>query len=602
MNPSFRADIDGLRAIAVLLVVSFHAFPDLLSGGFIGVDVFFVISGYLITGIILADRDAAGFSFSRFYARRVRRIFPSLMIVIAASLAIGWSQLLPATYQSLGRYGVAGALFFPNLLSWSEVGYFDQAAGTKPLLHLWSLGVEEQFYLVWPALLLLFDKLRMRFLLPLALVAAASLAYSCYAASHDPAAAFYAPWSRLWELAIGGILASGGLRLKDREPISFIGLTIIVGSAAMLTKASPFPGVSALLPVSGTALIIAFGSRLLSHKWLVSVGLVSYPLYLWHWPLLTFAAIAGSTSLVAKATMIAASFVLAALTTTLVEKPIRFGRLRPCGVGISVTAMAVVVNLSAIVWRSEGLPQRYPGQIQQVLATMKYDPAANARVWKCWLDMASPFDAYFPECAKGDVLIWGDSHSGRLYAGLARDGIDVAQYTRDSCPPSTRGTDENCTQSNDSVLRKIAEIRPREVVVFAGWARYPGYKDGRLPDDGLQKALTQLRAAAGAVVLIGQLPYWSPALPEQVYDYWHTHGVLPDRLAPDALPYRQIDEALAVAAKGAGVRFVSPFAALCNEEGCLTHTPGSRSELMTWDYGHLTTAGARFLGSLLRLD
>jgi len=150
MNPDYRGDIDGLRAVAVVLVVAFHAFPTVVSGGFVGVDVFFVISGYLITGIILSDLRSADFSFIGFYARRARRILPALWVVLAGVLAIGWSQLLPATYQSLGLHAFAGALFFPNLLSWSEVGYFDAAAEVKPLLHLWSLGVEEQFYLVWP--------------------------------------------------------------------------------------------------------------------------------------------------------------------------------------------------------------------------------------------------------------------------------------------------------------------------------------------------------------------------------------------------------------------------------------------------------------------
>ncbi|WP_050043961.1 acyltransferase [Bradyrhizobium sp. LTSPM299] len=162
MTPKYRADIDGLRAVAVVLVVAFHAFPDVVRGGFIGVDVFFVISGYLITGIILADLEASKFTFRGFYTRRARRIVPALALVIAATLVIGWSQLLPTTYQGLARHAFAGALFFPNFLSWSEVGYFDGAAETKPLLHLWSLGVEEQFYLVWPLFLLLLKRLSIR--------------------------------------------------------------------------------------------------------------------------------------------------------------------------------------------------------------------------------------------------------------------------------------------------------------------------------------------------------------------------------------------------------------------------------------------------------
>src|ERR1700722_19961193 len=271
MKPEYRADIDGLRAVAVALVVAFHAFPAAVTGGFVGVDVFFVISGYLISGLILSDLRASNFSFARFYARRVRRIFPALAVVLAAAVVFGWLRLPPARYQSLGLHTLAGAFFFPNLLSWSEVGYFDLAAETKPLLHLWSLGVEEQFYLVWPLLLLI---LRGRWLTAgLSVIVAVSFAYSFYATGHDSAAAFYAPWSRLWELGIGGILASTNWRVKGREFISVLGVGLVVVSTIILNDTSPFPGALALLPVGGAALVIVFGSRLLANNWPVSIGL-----------------------------------------------------------------------------------------------------------------------------------------------------------------------------------------------------------------------------------------------------------------------------------------------------------------------------------------
>jgi peptidoglycan/LPS O-acetylase OafA/YrhL len=180
MTQNYRADIDGLRAVAVVLVVAYHAFPHLLSGGFVGVDVFFVISGYLITGIILSGIDSSSFSIRGFYARRARRILPALAVVLVAVLVIGWLQLLPAPFQNLGLHTLAGALFFPNLLLWSEVGYFDVAAETKPLLHLWSLGIEEQFYLCWPLLLLLLKKFPKWSTAGLILVAIGSLLNCCY--------------------------------------------------------------------------------------------------------------------------------------------------------------------------------------------------------------------------------------------------------------------------------------------------------------------------------------------------------------------------------------------------------------------------------------
>ena len=602
MNLNYRADIDGLRAVAVVLVVTFHAFPTVVSGGFVGVDVFFVISGYLITGIILSDQRSSDFSFAGFYARRARRILPALAVVIAATLAIGWSQLLPATYQGLGRYGFAGALFFPNLVSWSEVGYFDAAAETKPLLHLWSLGVEEQFYLVWPLLLLILNKRPTRLTLSLSAIVAASFLYSCYATEYQPAAAFYSPWSRLWELGTGGILACTNLRAKNLNSISYFGIALIVGSAIIFDKASPFPGALALFPVIGVVLVIIFGSNVLGHKWPVFVGLISYPLYLWHWPLLSFAAMAGLTSLPVRIAIAVGSFALAMLTTMFVERPIRFGHLRQWGVGISVAAMILIIGFSAVIWRSGGLPRRYPDEILQVLATMQYDPASNARVFKCWLDAKSTFKDYSSECSEGATLIWGDSHAGRLYAGLKRDGIDIAQFTRDSCPPSTGGSFENCEKSNVAILRRIAELRPRQVILFANWASYKSYQQDDAQDDGLAAVLTELKKNVDDIVVVGQAPYWSPNLPTQVYDFWRSNGQLPDRLPPKPLQYQKINDALAAISAAAHVRFVSPFNTLCNEQGCLTHTPKSKGELLSWDYGHLTIAGARFMGAVLQLD
>ncbi|WP_445216632.1 acyltransferase family protein [Bradyrhizobium sp. Pa8] len=601
MTQEYRPEIDGLRAVAVILVVLFHAFPSTVTGGFVGVDVFFVISGYLITGIILSDLNASKFSFAGFYARRIRRIVPALWVVIFVTLAIGWLQLLPARYQALGGHGVAGVLFVPNFLSWSEVGYFDQASETKPLLHLWSLGVEEQFYLIWPLLLLLLYRSR-RLVVGLSAVVAVSLIYSCFAVRYDPTAAFYAPWSRLWELGVGGILACSNLRVRDREWMSNLGIALIFGGTAMLTKLSPFPGLLALLPVIGTSIVIVCGSRILAQKWAVSVGLVSYPLYLWHWPLLSYAAILGARSVSVRAALVVLSLLLAALTTRFVEHPIRFGKLRRHGVAVSLAGMAAVIGFSAVVWQSGGLPGRYPGDVQSVLATMQYDPASNARVLRCWLSAEAPFDGYAPECNKGASLIWGDSHAGRLYAGLKRDGLDIAQFTRDSCPPSRGGPYENCAKANAAILRRIAELKPRTVILFAVWTKYENYLAVEPKDKGLMEALTELKGLVDDVVIVGQLPLWSPNLPTQIYEYWRANGRLPDRMPPKPLRYREIDDALAAMSVAAGVRFVSPFDALCNEQGCLTHTPFSKGELLSWDDGHLTTRGATYIGRLLHLD
>ncbi|MEH2487067.1 peptidoglycan/LPS O-acetylase OafA/YrhL [Bradyrhizobium sp. AZCC 2230] len=276
----------------MILVVIYHAFPRAMSGAFIGVDVFFVISGYLITGIVLSGINSSSFSIREFYARRARRILPALATVLLAALAIGWVAMLPLPFHNLGLHAIAGALFFPNLLLLNEVGYFDAAAETKPLLHLWSLGVEEQFYLLWPLLLLGLKKIPKWSTVGLIFVAIVSFLYCCYATRYHPATAFYSPISRQWELAIGGFFPA----TKRSDFMSLAGIVLIVAGGLFLKRSNVFPGPAALIPVTGTALVIIFGSRILRQKWIVSIGLISYPLYLWHWPLLTFAALAGFVS------------------------------------------------------------------------------------------------------------------------------------------------------------------------------------------------------------------------------------------------------------------------------------------------------------------
>ncbi|WP_156180578.1 acyltransferase family protein [Bradyrhizobium sp. LTSPM299] len=369
-----------------------------------------------------------------------------------------------------------------------------------------------------------------------------------------------------------------------------------------MTKASPFPGALALFPVIGTVLVIVFGSDLLGRKGPEFVGLISYPLYLWHWPLLSFAATAGATSLATRAAVVVASFALATLTMILVERPVRFGSLRKWGGPLAVTAMTLVVGLSGIIWRSGGLLWRYPDEIQKVLTTLRYDGASNARVSKCWLDTEGKFADYSAECNRGATLIWGDSYAGRLYAGLKRDGIDIAQFTRDSCPPSTIGSYENCENSNLAVLRKIAELKPKTVILFASWASYRNYQQDNVQDEGLVAVLKELKQHVDDVVVVGQAPNWAPDLPTEVYGFWHSTGRLSDRLPPKPLPYDKINQALAGMSANTHVRSVSPFIALCNQQGCLTHSPKSQAELLSWDSGHLTAAGARLVGALLQLD
>lgn len=358
----YRPDIDGLRAVAVIAVVLYHGWPNYLPGGFIGVDIFFVISGYLITSIILSALEQDRFSIVEFYARRVRRIFPALLLVLVATVGFGWFVLLPDEFKQIARHVTAGGLFVSNLLLWNEAGYFDNTGLTKPLLHLWSLGIEEQFYLLWPLMLWLMVKYRTGVLILLCTVFAGSFAANLALTSSDATAAFYSPATRLWELMAGGIGAYLHLRFRDwpghwSQLASIGGALLLVAGFAFIGTQDPFPGWRALLPVGGTFLLIMAGPRafinrrLLSMRLVVGTGLISYPLYLWHWPLLSYGFIVhgGKPDFLIRAGLIVAAVLLAILTYRFLELPIRKAVVRGPVVRTLATGMAVTVLAGVLI-------------------------------------------------------------------------------------------------------------------------------------------------------------------------------------------------------------------------------------------------------------
>jgi peptidoglycan/LPS O-acetylase OafA/YrhL len=607
MSNQYRADLDGLRAVAVLLVVGFHSFPLNFSGGFIGVDVFFVISGFLITRLILDSQAKGRFSIIQFYLRRARRILPALSLVIAVVLIIGWFILNIAEYQRLALHALASGLFVPNLFFWSEAGYFDTSAANKPLLHLWSLGVEEQFYLIWPTLLFL---IHWRKVPPLPLICAlsiGSLIYSSIAAVHDPVAAFYSPLSRFWELGTGGLLAARQLNNPYPATTSVIGLVLIIGAAFLLTDTYAFPGLVAVIPVLGAALVIAGRSALLGNRCIVAIGLISYPLYLWHWPLLSLAPIVGFHTELSKAIIITISFFLAAITTRYVEYPIRFGTLKARGAAIAIAGTAAASIGAFLIYYSGGAPQRLPAEIRSILALQNYAYQAPVREGRCWLPGDANFSSYAPECGRGRTLVWGDSYSGLLATGLPKP---YAQFTRTGCLPLLTGTKDQCDEGNEAVIGALASLKPDRIIIFGRWPvpaeSWPNvtWQKVSLPfDAALANTLRKVRTQISDVVLLGPAPDWTPNLPEAVANYWAKFGVLPDRLmaAAPANVYGAVDQMMSAVAEKQNVHFVSLFSALCNASGCLTHTPSSRSQLLAWDYGHLTVEGAAYVVKILHL-
>ncbi|MDI1328925.1 MULTISPECIES: acyltransferase family protein [Pseudomonas] len=626
-HPKYRPDIDGLRAIAVLSVVAFHAFPSLMKGGFVGVDVFFVISGFLISSIIFGSLEKNTFSFLSFYSRRVNRIFPALLLVLISTLAFGWFILLPDEYMQLGKHIAGGSAFVSNFVLLGEAGYFDNSAETKILLHLWSLGIEEQFYLIWPLMIWSAWKLRLNVLILIILVGVTSFALNIVNVQSDQVATFYSPQTRFWELLIGSLLAyvtmhkhqlfpkwrgAGGPTIRNIQ--SLVGAVFLASAFALTTKTNQFPGWWALLPTIGTTLIIAAGPAawinrvVLSSRILVLVGLISFPLYLWHWPILSFARIieSGAPELSTRLVAVLTSIGLAWITYNFAEKKIRFNSRNNHTAALCIAISAVgIIGFST--YKFDGITSRFPSEIQTI-ANFKYDPGQDARAQDCWLSAHTPYNGFAEKClspladrSAPEIFVWGDSYAARLYSGLHATSAENAHFlqaTRDSCPPLLDMEYSNCIESNRFTLSVIKRIKPDTVIMFGVWGKYSdSWAAGTQQRKQLQRTISEARkAGAKQIIVLGPAPDWPDLLPKLVYKSWKDSYPLhkiPERLmSPRAPAIARINEELRMAVSESGAIFLSTIEIMCNPQGCLTHTPGSPEQLTSWDSGHLTTSGA----------
>jgi peptidoglycan/LPS O-acetylase OafA/YrhL len=631
---TYRADVDGLRAVAVLAVIGFHAFPEWVPGGFVGVDVFFVISGYLISRIIFDGLQSGRFTFSGFYARRIRRIFPALIVVLGACYAFGWFMLFGDAFMQLGKHIAAGAGFVANYVLSREAGYFDNAADTKPLLHLWSLGVEEQFYLVWPLAAFLIWKARFNLLAFSIVAMVVSMAFNLYDIRSDLVGPFYSPVTRFWELMSGSVLAclevdSGRLsrRLGDwlqrlrseprwRDAMALAAFALIVGSVFGIDRSRHFPGAWAVLPVGGAWLAIAaggdaaFNRAWLARKPVVWIGLISYPLYLWHWPLLSFARLRFNETPPPSVRVIAVvlSVVLAWLTYRLVEWPVRFGKRRAFMVPALSAALAALLVAGYVTYQNDGLMWRainrtdkayfvaYYNSIRQNGIEEAYRRECDFMEWGT--DAVRPSIA--PECtapgARGTYLLWGDSFAQSLSLGIRSvlpQGIALAQVATSHCRPSLTPIDLDvpggrCERANEYALAAIERLKPDLVVL----AQIGAHRD----TDWAALAARARQLGAKQVLLVGPTPQWSPSLPEVVTSrYW---GRPYDRVSY-GVSEAIFDFDRELAARYAAsplIRYASVTDRLCNAEGCIASVPGSNPpELITFDFGHFTPRGSIFV-------
>ncbi|AZO74474.1 acyltransferase [Mesorhizobium sp. M1D.F.Ca.ET.043.01.1.1] len=539
----YRPDVDGLRAIAVIAVILFHFGVPGFPGGFVGVDIFFVISGYLITRLLTAE---GGLSLIEFYGRRIRRILPAMLAMICFSLAAGWFLLLPGDYASLGRSAAYSSFGLGNYYFLWNTGYFDREATLLPLLHLWSLGVEEQFYLVWPVLLLTANRLaggrRLLIAAVIGIVVLASFSIALHLVAVDPKQAFYAPFSRAWELALGGLLVFAPVitRRPVVDGLGFIGLFLIGLSAIHLSPSDPFPGTNALAPVIGAALLIWPRSPsaitvALSSVPMRFIGKISYSLYLWHWPILVFfrhyAGGAIPTSVEAAA-LITLSIVVASLSWRFVEEPVR--RLR----AIPLKAIPVGVATALIISWSGNAISDAGGFAERVSKG-----ALSMRSLDIMWDWPCPQTVNIPELgvtycafgapwgtAKHHGILWGDSHADHLAPLLDIVGQrkDTAFFLYEPCPaalgeniyrkfPEVPNYKDRCASMRKAAVDMLRRRPDIDVVVLAGaWSGLQFTDlvavDGHRADkvsllrEGLETLLPKIAAANRRIALVAPTP------------------------------------------------------------------------------------------------
>lgn len=590
---SYRPDIDGLRAIAVASVVAYHAFPSFVRGGFVGVDIFFVISGFLISRIIFEALEHSGFSYLDFYNRRIRRIFPALVLVCAATLLFGWYSLLPDEFQRLGRHLAASAAFVSNFTLWNESGYFDAAADSKPLLHLWSLAIEEQFYIIWPILLGLVWRSKRGFLVTTLIVGAASFGVNIFTIAHYRHAAFYSPLSRFWELMMGGLLAYLAMHrpalLRRRGNVrSAVGLLLIAFGVIFLTKDVAFPGYWALLPTVGAFLIISGGSEawvnrhLLSARPMLGIGLISYPLYLWHWPILVFAKLVkGYVLTTAEAFFaIAASLLMAYLTYEFLEKPLR----RIPTVRLPFALAGSMASIGAIGWMGfHGvLPARLTADSISQIVSASYDwqyPPASS-----YAHVVGPLRYFVESNGSQNTLFIGDSNMEQYAPRLDRV---IKEHPLKTNGAIFVGNQSECTLLTElfsgqhvcdptlTVLQSlIHDPSTKAIAVAASWMKY---KQQILDPQKQRRFASFLRTAAAGrpVYLILNIPNGEELAPASMFGGSRLTQIKPKPLGSVHFDMRrfearfgEINRILRQIAAESGAIVIDPVEHLCPQRHC----------------------------------
>ena len=624
----YRAYIDGLRAIAVLAVLFFHAGIG-CRGGYVGVDVFFVISGYLITGLILKDLDGGQFQVVKFWERRVRRILPAVAVVLLSCLAAGWFLFLPLNFKELGQSVFAQAMLVSNIYFWWESDYFAQPAEMKPLLHTWSLAVEEQFYLLFPFLLIAFKRFSRKSLVPgILLLCGVSFSLSVCCSYRYPSVNFYFLPTRAWELLLGSLLAAIPTQRASTqwltESLSSGGLLAILCAVFFYGPDTRFPGVSALLPCVGTALIIWANDqtltcvgKLLATRPAVFIGLISYSLYLWHWPMLVFAKYwkLGSIPKSQRVLILLASMILAVLSWRFVETPFRKRTVLKSRVQIfsfaSITT-AVLLLAGVVIHQMQGVPSRLPAE------AVRYANESTNRAFPNQLELKQALAGEFIELGTGDkhlpinLLVWGDSHAMAVmpvFDILCKEHSIRGDAATHSATAPLVGYESQWQASlkadsipyNNAVVEFIRSKRVGDVVLVAAWSAYT-MKDGETTRlrRSLLDTIGALQDTGARIWIMREVPQHRWNVPNALaYSVWR--GGNPEELG---LPLAEQREATrladpifeGLATKFPVVKVLDPTDLFVSPKHLCRVAEGGNA--LYRDTGHLTVAGAMVLRPL----
>lgn len=622
----YRRDIDGLRALAILTVVGFHLKFQGFGGGFVGVDVFFVISGFLITQIIRTDALRGHFSLLHFYERRARRLLPALFVVMAATVVLSALVLLPIQYVSFSRSLIAASLFFSSFHFRSENGYFDLTSEQKPLLHTWSLSVEEIYYIFFPLLLIWIyrnpSKLRLNVLTLIGVISFIGVTLALIR-NPESRAAFFLPPGRAWEFLLGTAVAIVPVTaFKHRifaQAGSGLGLVLILGSAIGYSEDTVFPGPAALLPCLGTALIIAAGqqqstivSRLFSLTPLVWIGRASYSLYMWHWPLivLTVQYFGEPLTVQWKILILAASALLATGTLIWVETPFRgrkgiLSRKRIFQFALLGTGVFIAIGLHGIL--SNGWQSRYaPAVLSIVNGGQDNDPRQEECLKS---DLQARGCRYGLQTEPPTVALWGDSHAAVFAQALGQQamqaGTSAMVYTMPSCPPiagwaiPNQPWREACLALQDRAFKEISDSTSIHTVIFSSrFSGYPITNPASDFSDRFYATMRALQASGKRIAVVYSVPEFRADVPQTLFNLYKDQGV-PARLTQERAVFdaRLDGEAPFLQGLPANTIIIKPSEILCDTEQCYFYRDG---KVLYHDGHHLSLTGAAEVGPLFK--